>query len=66
MSEGTLKPWRELEEGEQLRLQEGFGRYLDANPAFMTCSFDSKMKRFQDWLGEQGISFTQKDLEASL
>ncbi len=53
--------WCELTPDEQLRLREAFGHYLDQLPT--TCSLDGKLTRFQQWLSERDIEFSESDLK---
>ncbi len=52
--------WRELAAEEQLQQREAFGHHLDQLPA--TCSLDSKIAHFQQWLSERDIEFSENDL----
>ena len=52
---GAMEKWSLLDQGRQLALREAFGRYLDGLPP--TCSMDTKVARFRDWLARQGIDF---------
>ena len=51
-----LIPWESLPPDEQIALRERFGYYLDNLPP--TCSLETKIARFQYWLEEQGITYT--------
>lgn len=48
-----MRRWSELNAGEQLRLREAYGRYLDGLPP--TCSTDTKMDRFRAWLATHSV-----------
>ena len=50
-----MEKWSLLDPGRQLALREAFGHYLDRLPP--TCSLDTKVARFRDWLARQGIDF---------
>ena len=52
---GQLKPWRSLSNEEQLQLQVEFGHYLDSLPP--TCSLETKIECFHNWLVERGIDY---------
>ena len=52
--------WHDLSPDEQLQLREAFGLYLDSLPP--TCSMESKIARFQQWLAKREILFDQSDL----
>ena len=52
---GQLKPWRSLSNEEQLQLQVEYGHYLDSLPP--TCSLETKIERFHNWLIERGIDY---------
>ncbi|MDJ0808431.1 MAG: hypothetical protein QNJ78_16565 [Gammaproteobacteria bacterium] len=49
-------PWDSLPMDEQIALRERFGHYLDNLPP--TCSLETKIARFQYWLEEHGIRYT--------
>jgi hypothetical protein len=44
-----------LSSKEQLQLQVEYGHYLDSLPT--TCSLETKIERFQNWLVERGIDY---------
>ena len=56
----TKRRWQDLNEDEQLQLRESFGHYLDSLPP--TCSMESKIARFQQWLAQREIVFEQSDI----
>ena len=52
----NMVPWDVLTDEEQLALRERYGYFLDNLPP--TCSLESKIARFQDWLEKNGVSYT--------
>ena len=57
----SRRRWQDLNTDEQLQLREAFGRYLDSLPP--TCSMESKIARFQQWLAQREILFEQSDIQ---
>ena len=55
-SQSELIPWESLSPEQQLALRERFGHYLDNLPP--TCSLATKIARFQYWLEEQGVAYS--------
>lgn len=58
----TKRPWQALSPEEQLQLREAFGHYLDSLPA--SCSMQTKIARFQQWLAERDILFGEDDIHS--
>jgi hypothetical protein len=50
-----LTNWSQLPSQEQLRLREEYGHYLDRLPP--TCSMETKIERFRQWLLERGVVY---------
>jgi hypothetical protein len=50
-----LRDWHALQEAEQTELRIAFGRWLDGLPP--TCSLETKVERFRQWLAERGIDY---------
>jgi hypothetical protein len=51
-----LTPWEQLSSERQTELRIAYGHYLDTLPA--TCSLETKIERFRNWLHALGISYT--------
>lgn len=54
------RPWRTLNEKEQLALRQDYQIELDRQPR--TCSLDEKTARFTNWLAERDVSFSMDDV----
>ena len=53
-----LRDWESLDSEEQTAIRIEYGRYLDSLPP--TCSLETKIERFRNWLREQkGIDYRQ-------
>lgn len=50
-----LTPWENLSSEQQLELRETYGHFLDTLPP--TCSLETKIERFRQWLEERGVSY---------
>ena len=50
-----LLPWEQLDDQRQITLRYEFGYYLDTLPP--TCSLESKIERFRQWLQVRGIAY---------
>jgi len=50
-----LLPWEQLDDQRQITLRSEFGHYLDTLPP--TCSLESKIERFRQWLQVRGIAY---------
>jgi hypothetical protein len=57
----ALKEWRDLTADEQTRLRIEYQAELDALPA--TCSLETKVERFANWLKGRGVRFSMDDLK---
>lgn len=56
MSDSTdLTPWEQLSGERQSELRIEYGHYLDTLPT--TCSLETKIERFRNWLHELGIRY---------
>jgi hypothetical protein len=53
-----LTPWERLSSEKQIALREEYGHYLDSLPP--TCSLETKIERFRQWLAERGIEWQQE------
>ncbi len=56
----TQRRWQDLSPEEPLQLREAFGRYLDSLPP--TCSMESKVARFRQWLAQRDLLFEKSDI----
>ncbi|MET0063539.1 MAG: hypothetical protein ABW176_14710 [Candidatus Thiodiazotropha endolucinida] len=54
--------WEHLDRQQQLKLREAFGHHLDTLPP--SCSLDTKIARFQEWLSLKDIQY--KDHEKDI
>ena len=50
-----LTPWEHLSSERQTELRIEFGHYLDTLPK--TCSLETKIERFSNWLHALGIRY---------
>jgi hypothetical protein len=55
-----LRPWSTLDSDEQTALRGAYQVELDKEPP--TCSMDTKVERFANWLAARGVSFSMDDL----
>jgi hypothetical protein len=53
---GSTRRWDALDDEEQTELRIAFGYYLDGLSP--TCSIETKVARFRDWLRERGIEYS--------
>ena len=56
----TLTSWSDLPEARQQELLAAYQAELDAQPP--TCSLETKVVRFANWLAGQGVAFSKDDL----
>jgi hypothetical protein len=49
-------PWEQLSKEQQTQLRIEYGYYLDQLPS--TCSLESKIERFRNWLADRNIVYT--------
>ena len=59
-SDAKLRPWSSLTEAEQTELMVAYQPSLDAQA--LTCSFDAKLARMQDFLRTRGVSITEAEI----
>jgi hypothetical protein len=62
VTKSTLIPWDELTAEQQLRLREEYGCFLDEQP--LTCSLETKIERFTNWLAEHGVAYSQDNADS--
>ncbi|MCB1546063.1 MAG: hypothetical protein H6872_00135 [Methylobacteriaceae bacterium] len=59
-ADAKLRPWSSLTEAEQTELMVAYQPSLDAQA--LTCSFDAKLARMQDFLRTRGVSITEAEI----
>ena len=55
-----LRPWGTLDADEQTALRSAYQVELDREP--LTCSMETKVERFANWLAARGVGFSMDDL----
>ena len=55
----TLRPWSTLTDAQRAELLAAYQPVLDSEA--LTCSFEIKLFRMQQWLADRGISITEAE-----
>jgi hypothetical protein len=54
-AKSSSTPWEQLSKDQQIQLRIEYGYYLDQLPP--TCSLESKIERFKQWLADKNIQY---------
>jgi hypothetical protein len=57
-STSSTVPWEQLSKEQQTQLRIEYGYYIDQLPP--TCSLESKIERFRNWLAGRNIVYTPR------
>ena len=56
----ALRPWSSLSEDERTRLMSDYQPVLDTQS--LTCSFETKLARMQEFLAARGVSISEEEI----